>query len=1112
VGIQAAEALAHAHALGVVHRDIKPSNLLRDAGGRVWITDFGLVKTADSDLTATGFMLGTLRYLAPEQLRGQCDARSDIYGLGLTLYETLTLRTAFSENDNTVLMEKIRTTDPEPPRRLDPLLPRDLETIVLKAMHKDPARRYQRADDLAEDLRRFQDGEPIRARRTRLPERVWLWGKRHPLAAVGLGLFLLAILLTTAAALWTAHEAVRHAGELQQALTAQQQSEEAARSSEREAKQARRRAEGLRLVAQSERVRPDNPALALLLAVEAAERVPGLLANNAMQEAMDECYEERVFRGHKGAVFSASFSADGAKVLTCSLDGTARVWEAATGNTLHVLPQKDLVYAQISPDGRRVVTLAGNEVYRMNFLAATSILNTEGWERTGPRARLWDVETGREVAHWQPPRPAGAYRLVWRAGAAFSPDGRRVVTFFGISPQGHLLVQDAETGRPVTTLPGDVPVLAAAFSPDGHTLATAPADDTVCLWQAETGRLLHPLKGHRCNVDAVPFSTDGRRLLTLGTGKRFPLRGQGGEFLDAPDDAAGRVWDVATGHQRAALAWPGADHTANRACQLTPDGRHAVLADAARGLGRWDAATGNPEPVVNPSRLEWPVIRAAAATVALSPAGDSATVAGVDRAAHVHLGKEWLALRGHDDAVTAAAFSPDGRRLVTASADGTARLWVAPRPGYPQPERPRSWWPTSGHALSPDGGRLFVAQNALPRGLLLDTASDRVLARYDTFVFGAAFVNQGQEILVVGARDEQPSEIGYVDRLDAATGKRLSTAGPLPGRFLAASPDGRLLLLGPRPDARGTPPDGPALVWDLAAGKKLADLAAKVTSWTTAAFSPDGRLVTLGWEDSMRKEVWEVASGKECEKIRKRGNLLTWVAYPEGGRRVLGHYADFAGLFRTFDADGDEGPVLTDRALRAAAPSLSWSSTLARLRLFQVSPDGRRFACSPMIAGVVGVWDLRRGGEAEVVLHDHAGEVTCTRFVKEGLWLVTGAEDRTARLWDVESGKELAVFQGHEAAVTCASLDAAGKWLVTAGRDHTIRLWDVASSQELARLRWQPEDIQEVAFTPDGGRVVVRGTGLAHLWDLDILAAARRRLPRSLTEEERRRFEIPDDR
>ena len=168
LALQAAEALAHAHGLGIIHRDIKPANLLVDPAGHLWVADFGLAHFVDGgDLTQTGDVIGTLRYLSPEQAQGRrnLDARTDVYSLGATLYELATLRPAFDGHDRQELLRQIASDEPIPPRRLDPTIPRDLETILASAMAKEVDDRYGSATELADDLRRFLDGRPILARR-----------------------------------------------------------------------------------------------------------------------------------------------------------------------------------------------------------------------------------------------------------------------------------------------------------------------------------------------------------------------------------------------------------------------------------------------------------------------------------------------------------------------------------------------------------------------------------------------------------------------------------------------------------------------------------------------------------------------------------------------------------------------------------------------------------------------------------------------------------------------------------------------------------------------------------------------------------------------------------
>jgi eukaryotic-like serine/threonine-protein kinase len=196
LGIEAAEALAHAHRLGIIHRDVKPANFMLDEEGKLWVTDFGLALVQHNmDLTATGDMLGTVRYMSPEQAsskRGLIDQRTDIYSLGATLYELLTLQPAFPEKDRNELLTKIATQEPPMPRRLNTAIPKDLETIVLKSMAKIPQERYLTAEDLAEDLRCFLDDRPIKATRPSLLERAIKWCRRHKAMVVGAGLLSIA--------------------------------------------------------------------------------------------------------------------------------------------------------------------------------------------------------------------------------------------------------------------------------------------------------------------------------------------------------------------------------------------------------------------------------------------------------------------------------------------------------------------------------------------------------------------------------------------------------------------------------------------------------------------------------------------------------------------------------------------------------------------------------------------------------------------------------------------------------------------------------------------------------------------------------------------------------
>src|SRR5262245_33825532 len=386
--MQVADALAHAASQGVLHIDIKPSNLLLDDTGNVWVTDFGLAKAASDsdDLTHTGDVVGTLRYMAPERFNGKGDLRSDTYSLGLTLYEMLALRPAFDESDRNKLVKQVMHDEPVRPRKVNPSVPRDLETVVLKAIARDPAHRYQTPAEMAEDLKRFVEDRPVRARRITNAERLWRWSRRNPGVAVLGGVLAAVLVLATAASLLAAGysnrlrrneaQAAQKERDAREAESSQRQRAEwekqraddeaqLARNAERAAKTlAQAEAEAKKLAqqetqrAEAEQKRAEEQltraewliyAGKLMLAQTDFEAGNGGFA----LKYLDECqwnlrgWEHRhlwtrvnakqTFLGHTGQVWSVAFSPDGKRILFGGQDRTARVWDAEKGREILAL-------------------------------------------------------------------------------------------------------------------------------------------------------------------------------------------------------------------------------------------------------------------------------------------------------------------------------------------------------------------------------------------------------------------------------------------------------------------------------------------------------------------------------------------------------------------------------------------------------------------------------------------------------------------------------------------------------------------------------------------------------------------------------------------------------
>jgi WD40 repeat protein/tRNA A-37 threonylcarbamoyl transferase component Bud32 len=1066
-----ARAVHHAHQRGLLHRDLKPGNILLDSQGQPHVTDFGLAKrvAGDSTQSRSGHIVGTPGYMSPEQARSEkvLSTGTDVYSLGAILYELLTGRPPFLGATPLQTVLQVMEQEPARPRLSNPNVDRDLETICLKCLAKEAAKRYGSAEALAEDLERWLAGEPVRARPSSAWERAGKWARRRPAIAALIALLLVSLVTGLGGILWQWRQAVVARGEAANKAEAEgrarkkaekaQEDEAAAR---RRADDERQRAEGLYLTAQSELTRPGNPGLALLLGIEGARRHPGLLANNALLAALEDCWEERTLIGHEGIVLSAAFSPDGQRAITGSDDKTARIWNVDTGETIAVLRghEHGVFRVLFSPDGRRVVT-ADSDLHGFGLVGRTHSSATK------VTVRAWDAVTGRRLAQWQDPgkdQDANPISRLLAESVNFSPDGRRVVTTFGHYPDCPARVHEAETGKELLALKGHHgPVLSAEFSPDGQRILTASADKTARLWEADTGKLVHTLK-HPYGVGFALFSRDGSRVLTVGNGLEIAMAGNA--TRETREQVAGRLWDAATGKELRALTWPaGAGLVATAA--ISPDGRRVVTAgdDPEGHWGPygfpcvWDAATGK-QLIPNLGR---------------DPEGESSPCAQFSpdgRWILTHSNERWYARlwdaatgkardpwRGHKGVVYAAAFSPDGRRVVTASADKTARVWnaaVGPESG---PKRGR-WGDISIAKLTSDGKRLLEVSH-----------SNRQLARL----------------------------------WDVATGTELRAFQGHSGDISQAafSPDGTKLLTATF--------DKTARVWDVATGKELSVLKGHAQYIVAAQFSADGRrVVTVGRQENGR--VWDCATGKqlftlEIEKARAAPQEL------EGGVQVATTNAD---PFVVFSPDGKR--ILTPGSSEAEVLARLWdASTGKELGFFkrpkarvtclsaEFTADGEHVLTNTLLGA--SMWRVATGKE-EVVFKDRSGwRGSFARLSPDGRRVLTQSGTKSATIWDARTGREIVTLKGHEQEVVAGAFSPDGKLAVTRSADGTARIWDAATGAEWATLKGVA--YATPSFSADGRLVLTVGLEVRR-WPVDPLALALRRKPRELTKEEWAPFDL----
>jgi WD40 repeat protein/tetratricopeptide (TPR) repeat protein len=965
-----ARALHAAHCRGIVHRDASPGNVLLAADGTPKWTDFGLAKRLDVNVgtTQTGAILGTPSYLAPEAAAGrskEVGPAADVYGVGAILYELLTGRPPFRAETVLDTLQQVVADEPVPPVRLNARVPRDLETICLKALAKDPSRRYASAAELAEDLRRFQAGEPINARPVGSAERAWRWCRRNPALAGLLGVVAVTLLLGIGVASSFAVQARDEAGRAR--ANEQTAEKEAEKAQENENRALRERGEVERQLTRAEE---------LLYASQIDRAQAYWRAGNAAaaQDLLDRCrwdyrdwehhYLHTVchashltLRGHTHWVWSVCFSPDGRRLATASVDRTVKVWDAQTGQEILTLRghTEGVRSVCFSPDGRRLATASARwtsmdlpgevkvwdaqtghelrtlrghtgEVQSVCFSPDGRRLATASWDRT---VRVWDAQTGQEQLTLKGPS------IVW--GVCFSPDGRRLASADG---DNTVKVWDAQTGQKLRTLRGHTEgVQSVCFSPDGRRLATASWDQTVRVWDAQRGQEQLSLKGHTSQINSVCFSPDGRRLAS------------------ASSDKTVRVWDAQTGQET--LTLKGHTNAVLSVC-FSPDGRRLASASGDRTVRVWDAQT----------RQEFhtlPAHTAQVLSVCWSPDGYLLASASHDKAVKVwdaQTGQELRTLAGHTDAVLGVCFSPDGRRLASASQDHTVKVWEAQTGQELVTLRGHTHWVWS-VCFSPDGRRLATA------------SVDRTVKVWDA--------QTGQEILTLRGHTDGVNSVCFSpdghrlasasdDRTakvwDARTGQeQLTLKGHTSGvASVCFSPDGRRLA-----SASG---DKTVKVWDAQTGQEARTLKGHTDAVTSVCFSPDGRrLASVSgsrWTEPGEVKVWDAPTGQEVLTLEGHTGVVSSVCFSPDGRRLASASVD--NTVKMWDA-------------LARQEQLSLQGYTGPVHGVGFSADGTRVVAANE-QGQVRCWDAHTGEEV----------VPCTDLPPSGLQALSPDGQRVVRI------------------------------------------------------------------------------------------------------------------